>query len=593
MGAARVLLVGLTLPSAFYSTKIGDTRMKFRSAMLLTGMILSLGMGAHGDVHASAHHVGSKADMHILQVAGQRATYEKVTGIRHWLTAQRAVQSAEIGTDGRTVMIRFVDGLQAAMLADTAHNIRLSHSTFRALDRMRTFSPAGTPRALIMEPVQTELGLGTSAADPEKAALQSNGFAIDELVDTQVTVESMKTLSQYNVVYIHTHSGNNQYGEGVLATGEFAPSNPAQASPSIQPLLADGSVVIVRVAGSTQPYYGITSTFIRDHEGHFPGHSLLFLNGCNLLEAPLFYQALKDKGAGVMVSWTKEASSKDNYLGAAAFFSEMGRGLTVEQALADEKAAGYGISGSGATAASLGFLGDGTITLKQAANPPAASKTPTPTATPTRTPTPAPKSTPTVVPSPGKTPKPPLNLTLRQRVRPGQRQLLTITSSPNTTIHVRIDFPNGDTRSTTLTTSSAGVAHFAFPQHNSKVVFGRVFARVHVQANRGTGVAETTQRYRIGWGKIDAAVSPRQVAVGQTVTVQVHSRANTAVTVFLHFSSGRTKLLRGVTASSGWAQIPYQIQRYLKTPAKHTVTVNARVRLRGNVYHAATSFVIL
>jgi hypothetical protein len=58
--------------------------------------------------------------------------------------------------------------------------------------------------------------------------------------------------------------------------------------PNVGPLIRSGTVILIGVSGTSQKYYGITSSFITQYEGQFPAHSLVFLNGCNLLSAPAF-----------------------------------------------------------------------------------------------------------------------------------------------------------------------------------------------------------------------------------------------------------------------------------------------------------------
>jgi hypothetical protein len=139
-----------------------------------------------------------------------------------------------------------------------------------------------------MEPFASQLGLGPQAGDAEVGYLQSAGYRVDQLYDTQVTLKALTTLSQYNVAYMQTHAGVVAGGEGIVASGELEGTDP-----NVGPLIRNGTVILIGVSGSSQKYYGITSSFITQYEGQFPAHSLLFLNGCNLLSSPILERTVR------------------------------------------------------------------------------------------------------------------------------------------------------------------------------------------------------------------------------------------------------------------------------------------------------------
>src|SRR5206468_551724 len=158
------------------------------------------------------------------------------------------------------------------------------------------------------EPFASELGLGPYAGQPEVDDLQAAGFSVDQGYDTSVTIAVLASLAQYNVVYIHTHSGYVN-GRWAVSSGE-----PVNGDPAVQPYVSDGSVIYTGVAGGgNQTWYAITPKFVTSHMGHFGAHSFLFVNGCELLDSGDFWQALASQGAGAMVSWNGLGQAKDDY----------------------------------------------------------------------------------------------------------------------------------------------------------------------------------------------------------------------------------------------------------------------------------------
>ncbi|MGI8824248.1 MAG: hypothetical protein ACR2JC_01115 [Chloroflexota bacterium] len=546
---------------------------------MILSVLLAGKFGTSGD--ASSFHLGT--DLGLVRVVGAQLDRAGLPAVRRWMRVHPQVRSAALGADGKTVMLTFPDGVHAALLTSVQRRARTLPETFGPQVQVR--APVGG-RALVLEPFATELGLGSTAGDPEVQALKKSGFTVDQLYDEQVTLSSMATLHTYDVVYMQTHSGVNPGGEGVVATGQIPkPGDNAEAT-----LLQNGSVLLVHVSGSDQVYYGITSTYIRNYEDTFPGNSILFLNGCRTLLAPIFWEALQSKGVSALVSWNKEATTKDNYLSAAAFFNEMATGLSVRAALSAAQAAGYGTSQVNNEQAELDYLGDGSLTLARAANPPPTMGTPGGTHPLVFT-TPISGKPPLTVPLPGRGPM--LTVTVRRKVVPGKQQVISILSSPDTTIHIHIAFPSGDTRTLTTATNGSGHARFIFPQHPDRVAFQQVFATITVQAVRGLNSTQAVKRYRIAWSHLDLAILPRRQSVGRMVTIEVHSRRFSPVALRMRFPSGVRKTLQGVTGPHGWLRITYRIGHYLKQPNKHVVVVKARVRAGGHVYRAKNTYVIL
>jgi len=559
-------------------------------------------------------------DLHLLRTASQSLAHHTRPRVLQWLHNQPSVRSAAIGPDGRTINLVFRDGMQADILPSQLKPMKLA---FRA--EARTVAPAqqsAVPSALVAEPFASELGIGGNAGDVEVHDLQVAGFRVDQLYNTEVTVATMLSLANYNVVYLHTHSGVSPNGHGVVATGELANGDPA-----VSQYLADGTVVVVGVAGSTQMYYAITSGFITAHVGQFRHNSLLFINGCSLLSTPDFGQALLARGAGVLISWDQLGTSQDDFLSAAAFFNVMSQGMTVSAAIASLRAAGYGISHYQGATATLGLQGDGAITLAAAAQAPLpaspsatptppASLTPAPTATrtaptalptvatkpttappttlppppPSNPPTPTPATatpTSTALPTATATPLTVLQGTLKPVVAPDSMQHVLAHYAASTPLHFRVVFPNGDVRQTQKSTDASGNAIFAFKQHASKISRESSRATVQISTLDGAG-APVTLRYRIAWGPIDLAVEPRVQRPGHTVVIWVHSRAGAAIAVTIQVHGKKTEHLDVITAKDGWADLVRKIG--IQDRRRDTVYVRADVRLNHADRHTSTTY---
>jgi hypothetical protein len=560
-------------------------------------LILALTSGFVAASPRSVATASGSTDARILSTASLQRGRDGSHVVTRRLRLQPAVESASLGRDHQTVDVRFRDGMHAAILPRLQRNVALT----RLRPFVRTAAPTGGPaaQAAVWEPFAAELGLGPNAGDVEVQQLQAAGFAVDQKYDTNVTVAQLALLSHFNVVYMHTHSGVSAGGDGVVASGE-----PANGDPAVAPFLQDGSVITVGVAGTSQLYYGITSKFISAHEGTFPAKSLLFLNGCALLRATTFWQALQARGAATLISWDQNAAAKDDFLSAAAFFNVMGGGQTVSAAISTLRASGYGASSDNGVPATLGYVGDGSITLHTAAaggngNPTptpvtstpvltaTAIRTPAPVATTMRTATLAPATTSTLTPVPTHPPVPAL-VSLRDLVKPGAIQHISIGNlAPTTPVQLRVTFPDGEVRQSRVDSDTAGKAQFTFIQSGSMLTRQSRTAVVEITSTTASGSATTTLHYTIGYGRVDVVAHPRTLPVGGSGAILVHTRAHQPVAVTLRPAVGKAAHMHGTTGHLGWVKLSYKIKSSWRRGQR--LVVRATVRLHGKNYHATTT----
>ncbi|MBV9279241.1 MAG: hypothetical protein JOZ41_04095 [Chloroflexi bacterium] len=265
----------------------------------------------------------------------------------------------------------------------------LGSSRLHALVRVGDNAARG--RAIVLEPFASELGRGASAGDAQASALAQAGFHVDELKDSAVTVGVMETLGSYSVVYIETHSGVLPDGDADVVTGETNTRPYAT-------LFNEKSLLQAFVAGdpSGTLYDAITAKFVRLHIGAFPASSVVFLNGCGVLAAPLFWDALHDQNVSTLISWDNDVDGDITDAAAQLLFTNLIQGGTVASAVTQVRAAGLGTSVVGTAVAHIGYIGDGGDTLQRALS----GATPTPTPTPTPTDSPTPTVTPTATPVP-------------------------------------------------------------------------------------------------------------------------------------------------------------------------------------------------
>lgn len=340
-------------------------------------IFMALGFALSGLLGTSRHPSAGRLTARLPAIAA-RATLlagsNPGSAIRY---LHREGEAAQLGRDGRTILTR-VHGRELAILPRyvTALDRAARHALLRPASRSAV--PANRS-AIVLEPFAAELGLGEGAGAPEAQALQSLGYNVTTLHDSQVTLATMATLPQYSVIYMETHSGVLPDGDAVVATAQTD-------TRGLDALFSDHSVMQVTVAGDAHRtlYVGITGQYIAQHLGTFPGNSLVYLNGCSALAAPRFWAALQSHGVATLVSWDHDAVYSTEDQAAHFVFDGLAAGDSVSAALQAARSNGVGSSFVGDTTAHLGALGNASLVLTAPKSPPAT--TPTATATPTATP---------------------------------------------------------------------------------------------------------------------------------------------------------------------------------------------------------------
>lgn len=315
---------------------------------------------------------------------------------RQWATEQPGIIRVVLGRDRATLDLFFHDGAELVVLPRTPRS-RPFIPLFRA-----SHSAAGAPaggRAVVLEPFQDELGLPANAGQIVVDNLKKAGFTVDIFRNNQVTVNLLLHMSDYSVIYLETHSGTLQNGDAILNTASTDYTN---YKAYMSEYGGDGSVKQALSAGTGTIYLAITGKFVAAHVPLFPDSSFIYLDGCDIYGADLFWHDLQSKNVGAMVTWDSHvfqpsAETADEYM-----FGQLAAGKSLTESLDYTAAAGYAVGLGDQGTAHLKMRGDGRITLEKART----EATPEPTATDTPTVTPTPGPTDTATPSPSATATP-------------------------------------------------------------------------------------------------------------------------------------------------------------------------------------------
>lgn len=285
-----------------------------------------------------------------------------------------------VGQDRQTIVLHFRDGRELIVLPSHTVPVRIAATPRLPPGAARDST---TARALVLEPFASQLGYGSTTGDDEANALRAAGFSVDIFRDSQVTVPVMQSIPQYAVTYIETHAGVLPDGDAVVISGETDPGPYAD-------YYRDHTLAQATVSGDPTKalYNGVTGAFFIQHAAPFLAGSLLYINGCMVLDAPGFWPALQSRGLQALISWNGEAEASTDQTAGPFVLDQLSHGLTVDSVVADALQQGVGVSDASGEIARLGYAGNGQETLAnalQGTDPATPTATPSPTATPVPT----------------------------------------------------------------------------------------------------------------------------------------------------------------------------------------------------------------
>lgn len=407
---------------------------------------------------------------------------------------QSRVAVALLGPDRRTIELRFRDGARAGLLPPTLATTGVSALPLRTLVMARQVTSPGPARAVVLEPFAKQLQEGDTAGQAQADTLTRAGFKVDIYRNSQVTVKLLLSLSQYSLVYMKTHAGVLPGGDAVIAAGDTATApytklfgNDAyynQQQPNAPTVL--GQVFVD--GGDGGLFNAIRAKFVSDYLTPFPNSSVFFLNGCNLLLAPVFLKALQSKNLSSVLTWDQEVRADAAERGLDYTLNQMASGATLDQAVQAALANGVGTAYTANGTAHLHYVGSGDITLRDVL----AQATPTPTASTTPTgAAPGPTVTPTATP-----------LTLRvklarTRVKAGQRQRVSVRTTAGTFVKIVLTFPTRTRKTRTGRANGGGAFTWTFKQPKVKMTGTRRTVKVTVTVGGGGNTKRTSRSYTL------------------------------------------------------------------------------------------------
>ncbi|HEX6506575.1 MAG TPA: hypothetical protein VF221_02995, partial [Chloroflexota bacterium] len=270
-------------------------RIKNLTRFALIGAVLALLPLPHSFAQSRAGSAMLSSSDRQIAMSASRLGASSPSRALTWLRHSSSVDRVDVGRGGPTLDVHFRDGAELVMVPQAAHRttLQVQPGRLRVLAHARDTTPG---RAIVLEPFSDQLGLGPNAGGTEIDSLKAAGFSVDVLRNTDVDIAAMEKLSNYSVVYMETHSGTLGDGDAIVLTRQTSTSGLAN-------LFHDGSVTQGLAYGDQSLYVAFKAQFVLKHMGTFPTSSILYLNGCEVLNANVLWDAFRQQHVSTMISW--------------------------------------------------------------------------------------------------------------------------------------------------------------------------------------------------------------------------------------------------------------------------------------------------
>jgi hypothetical protein len=234
-----------------------------------------------------------------------------------WLREQTNVQDAAIGDDGTSIWIQYSNGIEGIIQTMTFSFSPLTESSDLKTHDVRKFTPEsmktsltnmttdGKKKAIILLPVNYNSDIANVSNEDAKVVkfyLEQAGYTVDKpKAGNEVTIDLMKTISEYDFVYMMTHGGvsSEKTGSKVhIMTGQKALWLPTVWQEGVRLFFP----LDYKILGQPSPvaFFSLDPDFFDNYTYR---NSFIFMFACNSYRNPTLANAFLNNGATVYMGW--------------------------------------------------------------------------------------------------------------------------------------------------------------------------------------------------------------------------------------------------------------------------------------------------
>jgi parallel beta-helix repeat protein len=228
-----------------------------------------------------------------------------------YLEAQPNIDSVEVGEDGDSMWIKYKSGVEGAILTEpfrSLGDLSASEKAYSSSFVKESTRDSVDKKAIILLPFDHIEGYKDTSVDCLRNSLMQSGYSENsiEIYDgSQVTVDLMRTLGNYNFIYMSTHGSVDSNGLVGVATGEeVSPWSMSLIWESLTGHPKEISIVSVpaKFFGIEVPMviFALNPSFFQDYT--YQG-SFVHMNACNSYKNSTLSDVFLYNGAEVYIGW--------------------------------------------------------------------------------------------------------------------------------------------------------------------------------------------------------------------------------------------------------------------------------------------------
>ena len=233
----------------------------------------------------------------------------------NYLKTQQNVDNAEVGEDGVSIWIEYKSGVEGIILTEPFRSL----GGFPASTSYRSNLPRGyaDKNAIILLPFNSVPDYEDESVEVISTYLQQSGYTVpDTYCNEEVTVDLMKTLYNYDFIYMATHGATRSFPRDVsILTGQIADSNIFY---ELWTYLINAEIQIGTAGGNS--YFALSENFFTPYT--YPD-SFVYMNACSSLKNDSLADAFLNNGASVYLGWDNTSFLTLGNIHNPQFFQEL------------------------------------------------------------------------------------------------------------------------------------------------------------------------------------------------------------------------------------------------------------------------------
>lgn len=243
----------------------------------------------------------------------------------NYLKTQQNVDNAEVGEDGVSIWIEYKSGVEGIILTEPFRSL----GGFPASTPYRSNLPrrSADKNAIILLPFNSVPDYEDESVEAISTYLQQSGYTVpDTYCNEEVTVDLMKTLYNYDFIYMATHGATRSFPRDVsILTGQIADSNIFH---ELWTYLINAEIQIGTARGNS--YFALSENFFTHYT--YPD-SFVYINACSSLKKDSLADAFLNNGASVYLGWDNTSFLTLGNIHNPEFFQELAKpNNTLQQA---------------------------------------------------------------------------------------------------------------------------------------------------------------------------------------------------------------------------------------------------------------------